>query len=47
MKSRNHIILALIKMNKKSGVHDKSNKAKRRNDKIKFYSNRDLTNKIY
>lgn len=47
MKPRNHIILALIKMNKKSSVHEKSNKAKRRNEKVKLYSNKDLTDKIY
>lgn len=47
MKPRNHIVLVLIKMNKKSGVHEKSNKAKRKREKDRFYSNRDLTNKIY
>ena len=33
---RNYIVLAMIRANKKSGVHKKSNKAKRRLDKIKL-----------
>lgn len=39
---RNYIILAMIRADKKSGIHKKSNKAKRRLDKMKlsneFYS---------
>ena len=34
MKPRNHVVLALLKCRRKSGVHRKSNKAMRRNEKV-------------
>lgn len=36
MKQRNHVVLALIRANKRTTVHGKSNKAKRRADKVKL-----------
>lgn len=48
MKQRNHVVLALIRTRKTTKVHQKSNKAKRRNSKVKlqedyngFISNQD------
>lgn len=35
-KPRNHVVLALLKSNRKSGRHEKSNKAERRTDKVKL-----------
>ena len=34
MKERNYLILALIRANKRTSIHGKSNKAKRRKDKV-------------
>lgn len=34
MKERNYLILALIRANKRTTIHGKSNKAKRRKDKV-------------
>lgn len=36
MKPRNHVVLALLKSKRKSGVHEKSKKAVRQQDKIKL-----------
>lgn len=36
MKKRNYIVLALIRANKRSTIHGKSNKSKRRADKVKL-----------
>jgi len=42
MKERNYLILALIRANKRTSIHGKSNKAKRRKEKIVL--NKELTN---
>jgi hypothetical protein len=34
MKPRNHVVLALLKCKRKSGIHEKTKKAIRRQDKI-------------
>ena len=34
MKPRNHVILAMLKMGRKTLVHQKTNKAERRKDKV-------------
>ena len=36
MKPRNHVVLALLKTQKKSGIHEKSQKAIRQQEKIKL-----------
>lgn len=36
IKPRNHVILAMLKMGRKTIVHQKSNKAKRRIEKVKL-----------
>jgi hypothetical protein len=36
MKPRNHIVLAMIRSNKSGGIHTKTTKALRRNDKVKL-----------
>lgn len=36
MKERNYVVLALIRAKKRSTVHGKSTKAKRRADKVKL-----------
>jgi len=36
MKPRNHIILAMIRSNKRGGAHVKSHKAQRRTAKVKL-----------
>ncbi len=36
MKDRNHVVLALIKSNKRTTIHGKSKKAKRRAEKIQL-----------
>lgn len=36
MKPRNHVVLALLKSQRKSGVHGKSKKAQRRNEKVQL-----------
>lgn len=36
MKPRNHVVLALLKSKRKSGAHRKTNKAVRRNEKVRF-----------
>lgn len=35
-KPRNHIVLALLRSNRKAGRHEKPNKAERRADKVKM-----------
>ena len=36
MKPRNHVVLAMIRSNKSGGIHTKTTKALRRNDKVKL-----------
>lgn len=41
MKPRNHVVLAMLKLAKKSGRHEKSRKAERRYDKVKTAKGQD------
>lgn len=41
LKPRNHVVLALIQLKKKSGAHGKSEKAKRRQNKVHLQKKQD------
>ncbi len=41
MKPRNHVVLAMIRSNKQSSVHEKSKKALRQQDKINLRKGKD------